>query len=305
MPGAEALHSTCLDTDEESTTSPCQTGGVTGKRNRVIAIAVAVGVIAAAVAVPTVVIADHLITQSLGRTTVVTDADGTEQTFYWREYPGVAGLDPEDLLDGPSVDEGYELGTTMAAEMRAALTAEFRLQWTPDPNAGNGNGPFFEQVPNGFGGESLLTTINAPASQSTSVPPSWADKERVIEIISDVAAGYGFGPVILDHERYPTPSKEERIRDWGGATPETQVLVTGFLEGPTGQWLWFSLQDLSKDSTGEFAERLGPATDYGWEPNSVNISYGANGLLPDEHRAEFEQRLRPFVGLTPPEPLET
>lgn len=272
---------------------------------KVIAIVAAIGVVGSVLTVPAVVVAEHLITQSIGRTTTVTDADGRERTIYWREYPGVAGLDGDDVLDGPSVDEAYTTGTAMVVEMREALTQEFGLTWAPDPNQGDGNGPFFDRIPNVFGGESLLTTINAPTSQSTSIPSSWTDKQRVIEIIGEVAARYGFGPVVLDYERDAPLSDEELIGSWGGSTLETMVTISGSIDGPTGQWLWFSLNDLSKDTDGTFAERLGPATENGWEPNSVNLFYGANALLPDEHRAEFERRIAPFEGLTPPPPLET
>lgn len=268
-------------------------------------IAVVTTVIVGVLAAPTVVIADHLFTQGVGRVTTVAEADGGKRTVYWREYPGIAGLDADDLLDGPSVDEGYAAGTAMVADMRAALTAEFGLEWAPDPNEREGNGPFFERVANRFGGTSLLTTINAPVSQSTSVPSTWTEKQRVIEIIGDVAANYDFGAPVLVDEIDSTLTVEDRIRDWGGATPETQVIVSGMVEGPTGQWLWFSLQDLSNDLDGRFAERLGSSIEHGWEPNTVTIGYGANGLLPDEHREEFERRLEAFRGLTPPLPLES
>lgn len=275
-------------------------------RSRLLWIAAAVVTVAIGVlAVPIVVVADHVITQGVGRTTVTTDPDGIERTVYWREYPGVAGLDADDLLDGPSVEEGYATGTAMVAEIRAALTTEFGLEWAPDPSEGNDDGPFFERVENGFGGESLLTTINAPGSQSTSVPRSWADKKRIIEIIGEVTAAYGFSDPVLDHDRDTTSTEEDRVRDLGGATPETQVIVSGVVEGPTGQWLFFDLRDLSNDLDGRFAEQLGSTIEYGWEPNTVSFAYGANALLPDEHRDEFERRVQPFRGLTPPPALES
>lgn len=268
-------------------------------------IAVSIVVVIGMLAVPTVVIADHLITQSTGRTTTVTEPDGSERTVYWREYPGVAGLDAEEVLDGPSVDEGYAAGTAMVAAIRSALTAEFGLEWAPDPTEDDGNGPFFERVANSFGGESLLTTINAPSSQSTSVPFSWAAKKRVIEIISEVTATYGFSAPVLDHERDTSSSEENRIRDGAGSTPETHAFVSGVVEGPTGQWLFFHLQDLSKGVDGRLTENQETATTNRWEPNTVSFAYGANALLPDEHRDEFERRLQPFRGLTPPPALES
>ena len=39
--------------------------------------------------------------------------------------------------------------------------------------------------------------------------------------------------------------------------------------------------------------------------NTLALSYGANGLLAAEDRNEFQARMEPFRGLTPPEPLES
>ena len=38
--------------------------------------------------------------------------------------------------------------------------------------------------------------------------------------------------------------------------------------------------------------------------NSINISFGASGLLPSGDRAEFERRAAPFAGLPQPDALE-
>ncbi len=270
-----------------------------------VAITAAVVAACAVIAAPVIVIADHVITQSVGATTIATAADGSERTIYWRDYPGVAELEVDDILSGPTVDEAYAAGDAMIGEIRAALTAEFGLEWAADPTANDGNGPFFDHVRNGFGGQSLLTTINAPTSQSTSVPTSWSDKERVIEIIGEVTARYGFDAPVLDYERDTLSTDEDWMRDAGGATPETMVLVSGGVMGPTGQWVFFTLQDLTRDTDGRISDRLGVATDSGWEPNTVSLSYGANALLRDENRAEFERRLAPFQGLTPPPPLDS
>lgn len=239
----------------------CHTERMRRKTRTRLAIAIAVIAAAAVVALPTYAVADYMLTQGIGATTKVIEPDGSERTVYWREYPGVASLDADDVLDGPSVDEAYATATTMLGEMRSALTDEFALQWVPDPNEGDGNGPFFDGIENRFGGQSLLTTINSPTSQSTSVPTSWAEKQRAIEIIGDIAANYGFGAPVLDYARDTSATEDELIRDWGGATPETMVIVSGSLEGPTGQWLSFSLQDLSKDVDGRIAERIAPASD--------------------------------------------
>lgn len=39
--------------------------------------------------------------------------------------------------------------------------------------------------------------------------------------------------------------------------------------------------------------------------NTLAMSYGTDGLLAPEDRNEFQTRMEPFRGLTPPGPLES
>jgi len=260
-------------------------------------------VVGAVVAVPVGIAAHFMIGQAVGRTTVVENADGSERTVYWREYPGTAGLDPQEVLEGPTPEEGYAAGQNMVAEIRKALTKELQLKWAPAPSGQNNAESFTDRTQNYFGGESLLTAVNAPASHSTSVPRAWTDKQRAIKIIGAVTARHGYSPPTLDS--YDLWSEEQRISDLGGATPETQVILSGSVHGPAGQWLMFTFQDLSKDTEGRFEERLRPPDGSDWQPNTLRIGYGANGLLREADREEFRRRLEPFAGMEAPAPLET
>jgi hypothetical protein len=253
-------------------------------------------------AVPITGVVHHMFDKAVGRTTVAKDADGTERTVYWREYPGVAGIDPQQILEGPTPQQGYDTGQTMIAEIRAALSEEFQLEWAPIADA-RGSGPFHRQIENGYGGESLLTNVNGPESQSTTVPQTWEEKQRAISIIGEVTSRYGFeAPAIDGLESW---SAEDRIRDLGGLTPDKQVIVSGVALGRAGQWLSFRFQDLSKDTNGIFEERLRPPEGSHWQMNTLALSYGANGLLAAEDRNEFKTRIEPFHGLIEPEPLES
>lgn len=151
---------------------------------------------------------------------------------------------------------------------------------------------FQERTTNWFGGESLLAIVNAPTSQSTGVPRAWGDKQRAIQIIGKVTARYGYEAPRLD--TYDLWSDEDRIRELGGPTPETQVIVSGRALGPAGQWLSFTFQDPSKDKEGRFDERLWPTDGSFGQPNTLMLSYGANGLLHEADREEFKKRMEPF-----------
>ena len=199
------------------------------------------------------------------------------------------------------LDVQFNSATTPWAEMRDAVSAEFDLDWVGDPNDDGDYRAVHPDVQYYFGGDSMLATINSPASQTTTVPTGWADKQRIIEILGEVADRHGYSAPVLDHEReYVTEA--DRRRDFGGGSPAEQVFVSGIIEGPVGQWVMFSLQDPTKDVDGRFEERLSIGD---WQRASVTLSYGANALLPAADRAEFERRLQPFLGLEPPEPYES
>jgi hypothetical protein len=271
-----------------------------GYRRWWIFAAILIGVVIAAV--PVISVVHHIVDNAVGRTTSVTDADGSERIVYWRDYPAVAGIDPQQVLDGPTPQQGYDAGQTMIAEIKAALSEEFQLEWAPASDAGGGS-PFHRPIENHYGGQSLLTNVNGPESQSTTVPQTWEEKQRAISIIGEVTHRYGYAaPTIEGLESW---SDEDRVRDLSGLTPNTQVIVSGVVLGRAGQWLSFRFQDLTKDTSGAFEERLRPPVGSQWQMNTLALSYGANGLLAAEDRNAFESRIEPFRGLIPPEPLES
>ncbi|MFB2580942.1 hypothetical protein ACEXQD_06795 [Herbiconiux sp. P15] len=252
------------------------------------------------VGVPAAAIATYAITDARGVVTVESAPDGSERTVHWRDYPGSADVDSQEVLAGPSLEEGIDDGEAMVREIREALSAEFGLEWAPPP-AGQSTADQLFPAENHYGGPSMLSVVNAPTSQSTSVPETWEEKQRVIEIIGDITARYGYGPPQLAQDSSPL-TEQDRIRDLGGPTPATQVIVSGMSLGPTGQWLAFTFQDFSKDSDGRMRERFAGSTANGWQANTITLSYGANGLLAEQDRAEFLERLEPYTGLQRPDP---
>lgn len=269
-------------------------------RRRVFAVA-AIGLGAVVIGTPAAAFAVMLVSDARGVVTVEATDDGQREVF-WRDYPGIPELEPEEILSGPTLEEGESEGRALLAEIEAALTVESGLDWAA-PSHGNGVQVAFP-AQNFYGGPSMLSTLNVQGRQSTGVPATWAEKERMLQIIERVAARRGFTEVMLDHDsEYMTAA--DLVESFGAVTPEESVIVSGTIEGPHGQWLMFTVQDLSLDQDGRFTEQAGASAENGSLSNSVAFMYGANGLLPDADRAEFERRLAPFVGLTRPEPLES
>ncbi|MFJ6419075.1 hypothetical protein [Paeniglutamicibacter sp. NPDC091659] len=255
----------------------------------------------AIVAVRLVSMAPYVVGNAIGRTTVVEDPDGTEKTIYWRDHPGTAELDPQEILRGPTPERGFATGQKMIAQIKTALTEEFQLEWAPEEDAGDG--PFYRPVQNYFGGDSLLTIVNGPSHQSTAVPQAWADKQRAISIIGEVTSRYGYEAPTL--ESLDGWTDEDLVRDLGGLTQEEQVTVSRNARGPAGQWLDFNFQVLTKDKEGRFEEKFRSPEGKNWQMNTISLSYGANGLLAEEDREAFKSRLEPFLELAPPPPLES
>lgn len=86
------------------------------------------GIVSTLIVVPAVTVGHFMIDQAVGRVTVAADAEGRERAVYWREYPGMAGVDPQEILQGPTPEEGLAAGQAMISEVRAALTEELGLK---------------------------------------------------------------------------------------------------------------------------------------------------------------------------------
>ncbi|SDQ36428.1 hypothetical protein [Arthrobacter crystallopoietes] len=61
-----------------------------------------------------------------------------------------------------------------------------------------------------------------------------------------------------------------------------------------------TLTDVERDPTGEAAEEMKGSIEYGWNPRSITISYGATTVR-SEDREEFLAALEPFEGLDRPD----
>lgn len=58
---------------------------------------------------------------------------GDRRAVCWRDYPGVAGTNPQEALEWPTPQQGHDAGQAMIAGIRAALSEEFLLERAPWP----------------------------------------------------------------------------------------------------------------------------------------------------------------------------
>ncbi|GAA1879344.1 hypothetical protein GCM10009715_27450 [Paeniglutamicibacter psychrophenolicus] len=254
----------------------------------------------AIILVPAVVIAGHIIKTTIGSTTVIEHTDGSRQTIYWGDYPATSELDPQEILDGPTPEQGYADGQAMIAEIKSALSSELALEWNAAAEALDAD-VFFPGASNNYGGQSLLTTVNAPEHQSTSVPEAWAGKQKAMAVIGEISGKYGYQSPILDTDSW---SEADLVAERGSLDPGDWVMVGGMVQGPKGQWLSFAFADYSKKPTGRSAKEVSDDAGGGAQ-SALFLSYGANGLLPAANRDIYKEALAPFIGLERPEPLES
>lgn len=138
------------------------------------------------------------------------------------------------------------------------------------------------QMGNGYGGESMLTTINCCELQSNTVPDrdEW---QRVIDAASSEVAARGLGGFVFDQH---TSDCNGEDGCWRWAATATDGV----------QWVYMTIQDTDRDPTGEAAR---DAEKFGWPAASISIGYGATVVKADSHDA-FVEAMQPFIGQSRP-----
>lgn len=219
------------------------------------------------VVVPGVAVAAYALDQFRGVVTTETNADGADVTVRWRDYPAIAGVDPDAILASPSLEDGIALGVRVIDDIRTELEGAVTVDWTQE--AGEGT---VQAAPNQFGGTSMLYIVNTPAWSSPLGSLTALESEQLIAAISEAGERHGFTQLRLDP----------------GESRQGPVFTSGTLSDANGQWLAFMVG-------------LPPGQEAA-ATASITIAYGANGLLPESDRPEFEQRLAAFLDFEQPEP---
>ena len=218
-------------------------------------------------------------------TTTYTDATGTEVTVDWVNYPAHEGNDGEKLLEYPDQAELESGARELVEQLRVAIvdssglamtSSEAERDWFADKN-------WHPQTGNGYGGESMLTTVNCCdfTSDSAPEPSEW---QRVLDAASQVTQDAGLGKFILDD-----------VPEWCGDTGEECWRWTGTATDGI-QWVFIKIDDGALDPTGDAAK---DAKDFDWPLASINFSYGATVVTAGKSD-EYADALNPFLGLTQP-----
>jgi hypothetical protein len=227
-------------------------------------------------------------------TTTYQAESGQQITVDWAEYPGHAHTAVEDVLQAPPAEELEGASSKLLGGIEARLTDEFGLAWEDGPDDGEN---FFAQEGNGYGGDSLYVTFNSVSRESLTVPEDPRDWRRAVDIVSEVTNAHGLGKLELGN--LDPALAEETAERLGSAELEEQWQWFGDAYGQS-QWVSLTMTDVARDPTGEAAEEMKGSIEYGWNPRSITISYGATTIR-NEDRQQFQTALEPFEGLDRPE----
>ncbi|MBW9119330.1 hypothetical protein JNB63_04425 [Microbacterium trichothecenolyticum] len=216
--------------------------------------------------------------------TSATSPSGEVVTTDWSDFPAHAGVDGEPLLEYPDQAELPDRAREIIAGISRAIESESGLTLTPlQPEA-----EWFDdtrwhaQSGNGYGGQSMLTTVNCCELQSESAPDprTW---HAVLGAASDAAIEVGLDGFVLDEHTSDCNGDEDC---WLWSATATDGV----------QWVYLTIQDGSRDPGGEAAR---DAKEFGWPLASIAIGYGAT-VIESGRREEYVEAMQPFIGQNRP-----
>ncbi len=218
-------------------------------------------------------------------TTTYTDESGNEVTVEWVNYPANAGVDGEALIGYPDQAEIEPAARELVEQLRAAITESsgFELDSSEPEQDWFDSDHWFPQQGNGYGGDSMLVTVNCceMASDGVPTPHKW---QSVLDAASQVAENAGLGRFVV--EEIPDYCDAEGKQCWLWAARATNGV----------QWVSLTIQDHSLDPTGDAVRE---AEKYGWPIASVGFEYGATVVVAGG-KDDFARAMVPFVGLRMP-----
>ncbi len=216
--------------------------------------------------------------------TTYTDATGESVTVDWADYPAASWIDGELLLEAPDEKELEPTARGLVAAVNDAIAEAtgIRLEplrsestWFDEDNS-------YPQQGNGYGGESMLTTINCCELQADRVPPQ-GEWQAVVDAASRAAAEFGLGPLRFDEIDGDCNGRE-------GCWLWSATATDGV------QWLALSISDAERDPSGQAQKDV---EQFGWPPRTVSISYGAT-VVRAGAKVGFAEAMQPFLGLERP-----
>lgn len=222
-----------------------------------------------------------------------TDESGQTVVADWMDYPAHAGTDGDVLLDAPDQTQLEQPARELIEQIRTAVEKESGIALSPsEPEQSWFDADdWHPHTGNGYGGDSMLITVNCCELQSDDVPPRarWGD---LIVAANRAAVDAGLGSFVLDRDAMGSEYRDKYCNRPGGECWSVSATVyDGY------QWVYLTIQDASLDPSGNAAKE---AEDVGWPTASIAIGYGATVVRAGESAA-YAQAMEPFLGLERPD----
>lgn len=210
------------------------------------------------------------------------DESGKSVTVRWENYPGLASIDQNDILLGPTIEEVPERSARLLGEARAAVSALLgKSDWKLNENSGTAvQGQEWISQENGYGKRSMLKLINEPEWQlETQLPrESWDAVRDAVEAVAE---------------------KNGLASTWNSDKDSEQFAwAVDRAFGRGGEFLSVQVHDVTLDS-----DAASDAQKYEWLRYGVTLSYGASALHQADV-AEFTERAQSFAGLEHPQRID-
>ena len=223
-----------------------------------------------------------------------TVSDGVD----WTRYPGQYDGDAQKTLASPRQEEAVAENTALLAELRAAVDDEIAVSWIEHGSATE------RSLENSWGGPSLLNEWTSPRWYTTEPISGQKLKQRLVDRVSEVLSEHGFEDPRLVNDpdtSFYSPRSIERL--YGGSKPATQVVWELKATSVEDEYVdfTFTITDLSKDKTGQFAEDAERNAEYLDTPvSSMAMTLTSSGLLAASDAPEFRERAATFEDKEPP-----
>lgn len=238
-------------------------------------------------------------------TSTYTDASGATVTVDWKDYPASAGIDGEDLAGRPDQAQLEAPARDLVRRLQAAIQSSSGLVLDPVEPEGTwfDDDHWFPVGGNGYGGESLLVTVNCCRLEAHRAPDP-ARWRAVLAAVNEVTDEAGLGALQLDHESEEVaadPAWAEEHRQRFCNLPDGSCWSWAAVAYDGSQWVSFEIQDATLDPTGDAARE---AEEAGEPLRYVAVDYGAT-VVQSGKMAEYERALTPFLGLEQPPATES
>lgn len=219
-------------------------------------------------------------------TTTHTNAAGEHVVVQWVNYPAHAGQDGEALIGYPDQVELQPIATHITTHIAAAITDATGIALIPATPVSNwfSADSWHAQAGNGYGGESMLTTVNC-CELASEVTPIRAEWDTVLDAADRAAGHAGLGRFVA----------VEQPENCGDADEDTCWSFAATASDGV-QWVSLSIQDRALDPTGD-AQR--EAAKMGWPKATISISYAAT-VVQAGKQEKFTRAMQDFIGLERP-----